>query len=444
VNILARRRSGGIWVVTDGGLGDSGKGKIVDHLTEDDNVSAVVRYNGGGNAGHTNVVDGITVATHLVPSGIIRSKVRKIMNVLGRGTVIIPSGLKAEIAELEKLGIPVTLENFLISAGAHLTLPHYRALEAAIEASKDKRGTTLKAISQTYGFGRMYLGIRAGDVFYPDSINERIDTTLAFVNAILQTVYGHSTVSRDAVMAEVDLFRSEFSEFIGDEAIYLNDVVDQGGIVLCESAQSLFLDVDNGIYPYSTASTTWPAGIQGGCGLEPRDITRHILVVKAYPTRVGGGKFVTYMGDELSGVIGARGKEFGATTGRPRKCGWPDGVMGKTVQRCRVDEIAVTKSDILTGVNPILYCTGYACNGSELTTLPITEGELANCTPIYQQLSGWDSDITGKTSWDDLPLAAQSFIEHLGNMYGAPVTMIGTGPGREEIIVRKNLIPALD
>lgn len=436
---MGKTRKGEVWLVRDPIFGDGGKARVVDALAEDERVLTVVRFQGGDNAGHTIVVNGKKIAVHAIPSGVVRDLERPVMSVMGRGMVINLPRVFKEIDALAELGIVVSPGNLLISEGAKLTLPYHMALERGREQSKEKKDTTARAISQTYAFDRMYQGIRAGDVRDLDYVARQIKLPLAYVNAILKEVYSQPAVTEDEVMAEITAFRERLLSYLGNEILALNDVLDiRGGIVLCEGAQSGMLDVDLGIYPNTTASNTWNGAIQAGCGLDPRRITRDVLVVKAYTSRVGIGHLVAECDEAMAEKIRTTGGEFGTTTGRPRRIGYSDSVIARY---CALigpgTEVAITKADILTGIDPLKICVAYKIDGKALPIFPATVGELNACEPVFEELPGWDQDITGLTKWDCLPQACRFYLQAVAAPYGCPISMVGTGPDRKQLIVIK-------
>lgn len=434
--------TGAVWIVRDPLFGDGGKARMVDYLTGEDRVSGVVRWNGGDNAGHTVVVGDKKIALHAVPAGVVRNSGHRnecaILSVIGRGVVINLKRLHNEIDSLNQVGIWATPKTLLISEGAHLTLAYHMALESAREESVGKKDTTKKAISQTYAFGRLYQGIRAGDLRNLKLVKELIQEPLAYANGILQQVYGKPPVSTDEVMAELENHRDFFLPFLGNEILALNRIIHHDGkIVICEGAQSGMLDPDLGIYPNTTASNTWPGSIQHGCGLDPRLITRDILVVKAFTSRVGIGPLVAEIKDNLADLIREKGKEFGTTTGRPRRIGWNDQVIARY---CALvgpgTELAITKVDILTGIDPLKICIDYNHNGVYAPIFPTNAEELASCEPVFMEMPGWTKDITGITEWRDLPKNAADYLEAIAKPYGCPIKFVGTGPERSQLIVR--------
>jgi len=426
------------WLVFDPLLGDGGKAKIVDLLTNDQRVAAVVRFQGGDNAGHTIVVGGKRIAVHAMPSGVVRAQERSLMSVMGRGMVISLPRVFAEIEALKTLGISVTPYNLMISEGAKLTLPYHMAMEKAREDSQGKMGTTCRAISQTYAWHCLYQGLVAGDLRDLDYTRKRIQDPLAYANAIIIHVYGGTPVSEDEVMAELETYQKLLLPFLGNEILYLNQLLAQDLVVLFEGAQSGMLDRDLGIYPNTTASNTWPSAIQAGAGVNPRHLTRIIAVVKAYISRVGIGHLIGEMDEATANLIRERGKEFGTTTGRPRRLGWPDDVVGYYCAMVgQPTELAITKADVLTGIDPLKICFDYLIDGTSVPIFPTTASELNACQGGFQQIAGWEENITGLTNWSDLPENARAYLARIAQPYGCPITMVGTGPDRNQIIIRQ-------
>ena len=427
---------GEVWIVRDPLFGDGGKAKIVDHLTKDERIGAVVRWQGGDNAGHTMVVNGKKIAVHAIPSGVVRAQERPIISVMARGMVANLARAFAELDALAEQGIVVTPENFLISEGLWLTLSYHMALEKARESGPGKKDTTCRAISQTYSSARMYQGVRAGDVRDLDVVRERIKLPLEYHNAILQQVYGQDPITEEKVMVEIEAHRERLLPFLGNEILALNQMLAEGVIVLCEGAQSGMLDVDLGIYPNTTASNTWPGSIQSGCGINPLLITRDIAVIKAYTSRVGAGHLVAEMGEDIAGRIREVGQEYGTTSGRPRRIGWTDQLIGRYCALIsKPTELAITKVDVLTGIDPLMVCYGYCDNGNEAPIFPTTVSGLERCKPILKPMRGWGDDIVGITNWKDLPDNARNYLFEVAIPYNAPISMVGTGPRRDQIIV---------
>jgi adenylosuccinate synthase len=428
---------GGIWCVFDPILGDNGKGRIVDHLLGNEKVTFGVRYNGGGNAGHSVVKGEEQIALHALPSSLVRAAEREVMSMMGRGMVINLTALFKEIAGLEKHGIHVTPENLIISEGAQLTLPYHLALELAAESGANKNDTTKKAISQTYGFAKMYMGIRAGDVRDLAWCAKQIVKPLSWANAILVGVYDQSPITTDEVMAELEAHRDRLMPFLGDESLEITRRLENGEIGIAEGAQSGGLCPDNGIYPYTTASSSWPCSIQTGAGVDPAWITRKIAVIKAYITRVGLNGKTSQMEEAIEELVAQRGHEFGVTSGRRRTCLWPDDTWARKCARISgATELAINKTDVLTGIDPIKICIGYRLpDGRVIDDQPIPAFELAQCSPVYIQMPGWDQDITGVTDWEDLPDNCQKFLERIAEPYNAELSFVGTGPERDQIIV---------
>lgn len=430
----------GGWAVIDFGHGDTGKAKIADALVESsENVVCVARYQGGDNSGHTVVVDGEKFAVHCIPCGVFHQD-RGIKSVMGRGMVLNLTRFFGEIAALERKGVHVTPESLIVSEGIHLTLAYHMALERARESGSNKMDTTARAISQTYAFKHLYKGIRAIDLLNMDKVREKIAEPLAYVNAILEMIYHETHVSIEETMSELEIYRDRFLPFLGNEAVYLNQQLAQGKNVVFESAQSLGIDVDLGIYPYTTSSSPALGSIQHGCGVDPRWVTRVVGVIKAFTSRVGKGVFPNEMDETTAEIIRQRGGEFGTTTGRPRRILWPDNVMSSWFSLvCPPTELAITKSDILSGLNPLKVCVAYGYQGGTINQFPTDPDTLAKYEPIFRTMKGWDMDFTGAKTTSDFPQEAIDYLNEIAKPFGCPITMIGTGPGRDELIINPEL-----
>lgn len=428
--------AGTVTVVFGTQFGDEGKARIVDYLAQ--NASVVVRYNGGDNAGHTIVIGANgqqrKLVLHYLPSGIVRPGV---VNVLGRGMVLSPGRLITEMEQVHSAGFPVTPKSLIISPGAHLTLSFHQALENAEEDEGDRRNTTRRGISPTYAFKHLYQGVRVCDLAHLEHAQERVRQPLAHANAILERVYERDTVAMEVVMAELEACVPHLLPFVRDEAYYLKDRLTAGEHVLCEGAQGLMLDVDLGIYPYSTSSNTTPAAVNAGAGIDLlRWDTQVVGVAKAYISRVGDGPLVAEIRDERGETIRERGNEYGATTGRPRRIAWFDAMLANhCAVVCRPTKLAITKIDILSGI-PIEDCYGYRMAGERVRAFPVSMQDLAACEPVLGKVPGWDRDITGATYWDDLPPRCQQYLEMIGEAYKAPIGLVSTGPERSQLIVR--------
>ena len=411
--------------------GDEGKGKIVDFLTEQ--ADLVVRGQGGNNAGHTVIAKGKKYVLHLIPSGILWEK----QCVIGNGVVLDPVGLCKEIESLEKEGIAITPARLLISDRAHVVLPYHRELDAAREMSLgDKKiGTTKRGIGPTYADKANRIGLRLADFRNPDTAKDLIATRLEEANRILSG-HGLPTFEMEAVFAEVEEAINRLRPHFANIIPMVHGSWKKGETILFEGAQGTFLDIDFGTYPFVTSSNTTSGGACTGSGLPPHAIDRVVGVCKAYTTRVGSGPFPT-QNDDIAEFFHSRGMEFGATTGRPRRCGWLDTVLIRyAVMVNGVTDLAITILDGLDERETIKICVGYEING-EIHEFPPAEREFWDIiTPIYQEMPGWKEDTTACRTWDDLPELAKAYLSRIEELTGAPVKYVGVGPGREQTIIR--------
>jgi adenylosuccinate synthase len=418
--------------------GDEAKGKIVDLLCEDHDV--VVRYQGGANAGHTVVLDGVTYKLSLVPTGILRSGIDA---VIGNGVVIHPPALLSELDALAAKGIDVG-DRLHISDRAHVILPHHIEEERLTEESvsqADHLGTTRRGIGPCYRdkVGRVH-GVRFGDLYHPQAFRDRLERVIEFKNRLLGAMltdfrpYDASKVAQDYLD-----YAARLKPFVRDTTSWLHNALEDGRRLLFEGAQGSLLDVDHGSYPYVTSSNSSAAGIAAGSGVPTRHIDRWIGVVKAYTTRVGGGPFPTEQDNAIGDRIRHVGKEFGTVTGRPRRCGYFDAVAARhAVKISGSTELAVMLLDVLTGIDELKVATAYELNGKRVNELPGVLADFANCRPVYEALPGWSDDISRVTRWDDLPGRARSYVEFLGQRLGARVAIVSVGPDRRQTI----LVPA--
>ncbi len=412
--------------------GDEGKGKIVDYLTEDADV--VVRAQGGHNAGHTVIADGEKHVLHLMPSGILwQGKTC----VIGNGVVLDPASLLKEIDGLAEKGLEVKPSQLLISDAAHLNLPYHRMLDAAREAGLGERaiGTTRRGIGPSYGDKIDRSGIRAGDLAYPDLLAERFAAKVRENNAILMAA-GLETIDFDTEVAVLLDCALRLQPFLANTPNFLHKALAAGKDLLFEGAQGTYLDIDHGTYPFVTSSNTTAGGACTGSGVSPRAITRSIGVAKAYTTRVGSGPFVTEnedFGERLHGM----GREFGATTGRARRCGWFDAVLvGYATRVNGFDEIALTNLDGLDGLERIKLCSHYELDGGRLDYPPSRIEDYTRCQPIYEEMDGWGVDTTQARNFEDLPEKARAYLDRIASLSGAPVTIVGVGPDRSQTLVQ--------
>jgi adenylosuccinate synthase len=412
--------------------GDEGKGKVIDQLAHE--ADLVVRCQGGANAGHTVVVGGRKTVLHLLPSGVLHEQSRCI---IGNGVVVDPVALCSEIDELKAGGCDVVPRLFL-SDRAHLVLPCHPALDAAAEKAKgaSKVGTTLRGIGPCYGDKTARTGLRCGDLADLASFTAKLRTHLAEMNVLI-TAFGGTPVDIEAAVAKTMPACTRIAPLVADTAALLHAAVAEGKTFLFEGAQGIMLDIDYGTYPYVTSSNTGIGGVLSGSGLSHKQLGEVIGVVKAYSTRVGGGPFAVELLGPRGDALRERGREYGATTGRPRRCGWLDLVAVRFACRLNgVDAIALTKLDILSDEPEIPVCVGYELNGKRLDSIPARIEDLARVTPVYERLAGWTGALNAAKTFADLPAAAQEYVRYIEERVGVPVRWIGTGPGRDETISR--------
>jgi adenylosuccinate synthase len=418
-------------VIVGAQWGDEGKGKLVDYLTEKAHV--VARYQGGHNAGHTVVINDEKFVLHLIPSGILH---RGKLSIIGNGTVVDPECLIKEIEGLREKGVEVD-GNLLLSKGAHLIMPYHMALEEAAEERKGSKkiGTTGRGIGPAYADKIARTGIKVADLLYPDVFMDKLRKNLEFVNAVLVSVYGGKGFDAEDIHKKYMGYAGKLSGFIADTDVVINDAIDEGRNVLFEGAQGTLLDVDHGTYPYVTSSSASAGGVCIGLGVGPTKVNKAIGVVKAYTTRVGGGPFPTELKDALGETIREKGGEYGATTGRPRRCGWLDAVALRHAVRVNgLTGLAITKLDILDGLDEVNVCTSYRYNSRTLNEFPKEAAVLEGCSPVYETLPGWKGSTVGKRRFEELPEGARRYIKAIEDMLGVRVQMISTGAKRDEII----------
>jgi adenylosuccinate synthase len=415
--------------------GDEGKGAIVDGLAE--RAHAVVRFQGGHNAGHTLVIDGEKTVLHLIPSGILRAGV---LSLIGNGVVVSLEALAAEMDGLVARGVPVA-ERLRVSPACPLILSSHVALDKAREQASGALaiGTTGRGIGPAYEDKVARRALRVGDLFAPKALEEKLGRLLDFHNFMLKNYFGAETVDSakelDALLTHAERFRP----LVADVPEILRGLCEQGRNVLFEGAQGAMLDVDLGTYPFVTSSNTTAGGALTGAGIGPRSIDYVLGIVKAYTTRVGAGPFPTELGDETGKHLATIGAEFGSTTGRPRRCGWFDALLLKRITFTNsLTGLCVTKLDVLDGLEEIKVCVGYRLDGEELASLPLAIDRFAECEPIYETLPGWQGTTQDVRDYDRLPVEAKRYIERLEELVGVPVHMISTGPGRDSVIVRRH------
>ncbi len=410
--------------------GDEGKGKITDFLAE--RAEVVARYQGGNNAGHTIVFGGNRYKLHLIPSGIFyRDKIC----VLGNGMVLNPEALVEELDYLQRHGI--SPENLRISDRAHLIMPYHIKLDVVEEARKGagKIGTTGKGIGPAYMDKAARIGIRVGDLMEPDRFAELLKRNLEEKNRLLERVYDTDGFSFDEIYDKYLALGEKFRRYVTDTSVVLNDAIDQGRRILFEGAQGVMLDIDQGTYPFVISSNPVAGGVCIGSGVGPTKIHQVIGVAKAYTTRVGDGPFPSEMKDAIGDHIRERGREYGTTTGRPRRIGWFDSVVVRHARRVSgITGLSLNSLDVLTGLPTVKICTAYRWRGKVLEHVPASLSVLAECEPVYEELPGWTEDITGVRRLDDLPLAAQHYVERITQLTGIPLTLFSVGPDREQTI----------
>jgi len=411
--------------------GDEGKGKIVDLITE--RFDVVARYQGGHNAGHTVAIEGRKYVLHLIPSGILRPG--KVC-IIGNGVVLDPVAFIDEVGTLESAGIGVE-GRLYVSNRAHLIMPYHRAVETAEEnALKEKIGTTSRGIGPSYEDKMGRRGIRVADLLYPDRFRAKVRANVEFKNSILCSVYHSEALNADEIADSYIGMASRVLPFVTDTAEYLNLAIRQGKSVLFEGAQGTLLDVDHGTYPFVTSSSATAGGACIGTGVGPSLIDGVIGIAKAYTTRVGGGPFPTELTDQVGHQIQQKGAEFGASTGRPRRCGWFDAVVVRYAALINdLTTLVITKLDVLDQVEEIKICVGYEFMGQKLSFFPTDISVLSEVKPIYETHPGWKQDTSRIRRYEELPALAKSYLARLSELVDADISIISTGPNRSETII---------
>ena len=410
--------------------GDEGKGKIIDVLTA--NADVIVRSQGGNNAGHTVIHRSKKYILHLIPSGILR---RGKVCVIGNGVVVDPIALVAEIEGLRKVGVKID-KNLLLSDCAHLVLPYHRLLDEQRELrqGRAKIGTTKRGIGPAYGDKAGRTGLRVSDLMQPLLFSKKLQAKIIENNSILQAL-GARPVNFREVNESYLAAGEKLRPFVANTVLYLHRALERGREILFEGAQGTFLDIDHGTYPYVTSSNTTAGGACTGTGVPPHRMDRVLGVMKAYTTRVGEGPLPTE-DRGLAEMLHKLGREFGATTGRPRRCGWFDAVATRYAAMINgIDELAITNLDGLDNVDPILICVAYRLNGKRLAVPPCDATQLANCEPIYKQVRGWNQSTHLARKFSQLPLAARNYVKYIPELTGATLSMVSVGPGRTQTIV---------
>ncbi|MFG1496248.1 adenylosuccinate synthase [Saccharospirillum sp. HFRX-1] len=414
--------------------GDEGKGKIVDLLTE--KAAAVVRFQGGHNAGHTLVIDGVKTALHLIPSGILRQGVSCI---IGNGVVLSIEALLTEMAMLEERGVPVR-ERLNISQGCPLILPVHIALDQAREKRRGnaKIGTTGRGIGPAYEDKVARRGVRLGDVFQ-DDFEAKLTELMDYHNFALTGYYGEPAIDVKKTLAETREQAEKIRDMIVDTVSKVHGIREAGGDIMFEGAQGSLLDIDHGTYPYVTSSSTTAGGVSTGSGVGPLYLDQIMGITKAYTTRVGAGPFPTELFDDDGKHLAKQGNEFGTTTGRPRRCGWFDAVLVRhSIRINSINAICLTKLDVLDNLKTVKVCTGYQDENGQAVEWPASAEAFEKVTPVYEELPGWQQSTVGARSLDDLPTEARDYIAYLEKAIGAPIDIVSTGPDRTETIVLRH------
>jgi adenylosuccinate synthase len=420
-------------VIVGAQWGDEGKGKVVDLLTP--KVQVVARYNGGHNAGHTVRVGEKQFILHVIPSGILHPG---ILCVAGNGMVINPAAFEREKAELEELGVEVG-EDLVISERVHLILPHHYALETLSEERRGSRalGTTLRGTGPAYEDKVGRRGVTMGDLLRPDSLGDKLAEARRHYEALVRGAGQEPEVDWGSLKDDLVAFGERHRSKIKDASLVLHQQMARGYSVLFEGAQATLLDLDHGTYPFVTSSSAIAGGVTVGAGVPPSRIDGVVGVAKAYCTRVGTGPFPSEAEESAAAALRERGKEYGATTGRPRRCGWFDVVAARYATRVNgFDTFAITKLDVLDALEEIPVCTAYRIEGETLTEFPCDASVLERCEPVFERLPGWKAPTPGVREWERLPPEARSYIERLSELVGIEVGIVSTGPDREDTVIR--------
>ncbi|WP_088104587.1 adenylosuccinate synthase [Halalkalibacter urbisdiaboli] len=408
--------------------GDEGKGKITDYLSE--KAEVVARYQGGNNAGHTIVFGGEKYKLHLIPSGIFYKE--KIC-VIGNGMVIDPKAIVEELAYLHERNVDTS--NLRISNRAHVILPYHLKLDIVEEERKgeNKIGTTKKGIGPAYMDKAARNGIRIADLLDKEAFEEKLERNLAEKNRLFEKYYEVSGFTKEEILEEYYEYGQQIAKYVTDTSVVLNDALDDGRRVLFEGAQGVMLDIDQGTYPFVTSSNPIAGGVTIGSGVGPSKINHVVGVSKAYTTRVGDGPFPTELHDEIGDRIREVGNEYGTTTGRPRRVGWFDSVVVRHARRVSgLTDLSLNSIDVLTGIPTLKICTAYKYRGEIIESFPASLKVLAECEPVYEELPGWDEDITGVKSLDELPVNARHYIERVSQLTGIPLSIFSVGPDRNQ------------
>ncbi len=415
--------------------GDEGKGKIVDLLGSE--VACVVRYQGGNNAGHTVIVNGEKTVLHVIPSGILHDGT---FCIIGNGVVLDPFVFLEELEHLHLKHIDTSPKRLFVSPKTQLIMPYHKVLDSAresIKSAKGKIGTTGRGIGPCYEDKMARIGVRAGDLNDKELVRQKIETALVEKNILFKNLYHIDEMDADAVYKEVMAVADKLLPYVQDTTAIFYDLKKQGKSCLFEGAQGVMLDIDHGTYPYVTSSNTICSNAGVGAGVPSEFITEHIAIVKAYTTRVGAGPFPTELFDGTGKYLQQKGGEFGATTGRPRRCGWFDAcVLRECYRVCKPTTFALTKLDVLGGLDEIKICVAYTLNGKELAVPPSSASDFAAVQPVYETLPGWKEDISSCLRYEDLPENAKKYVARLEELIGVKAGFISVGPDRNQTIRR--------
>lgn len=414
--------------------GDEGKGKIVDMLSARSQV--IVRFQGGNNAGHTIRVGNEETILHLVPSGILHPGA---LCLVGNGVVLDPEVFLHETEELAARGVDVSPGRLAVSKKAHLILPYHKSLDKAREAKRagHKIGTTGRGIGPCYEDKAARVGLRAGDLADPDLVRAKVRHALLEKNVLLRELYKFEALDPDAVSDDLLALAPRLLPYVQDTDARLHAAMESGADVLFEGAQGIHLDIDHGTYPFVTSSNTVAGNAAAGSAVAPSALERVVGVIKAYTTRVGSGPFPTELLDDAGSYLRTNGHEFGATTGRPRRCGWFDAVVARESVRLNgITDLALTKLDVLQNLPVLKICVAYELDGKRLDYLPQEEGALGRVTPVYEEVPGFEEDISGCRDFAELPDTVRAYVERLEELTGARISLVSVGPGREQTIER--------
>ena len=416
--------------------GDEGKGKIVDMLSAQSGL--IVRFQGGNNAGHTIKVQGKETILHLIPSGILHEGKNCL---IGNGVVLDPFVFLKEVDELAAKGIDVSPSRLGISKKTHLIMPYHKSLDNAREAKRagKKIGTTGRGIGPCYEDKASRVGLRAGDLTNPQLVREKVHHALLEKNVLLRELYKYDTLDENQVCEELLAIAPRITPYLKDASSEIQKAQAAGQDILFEGAQGIHLDIDHGTYPFVTSSSTVASSAAAGSGVGPSALERVVGIVKAYTTRVGSGPFPTELEDDTGRYIQTNGHEFGATTGRPRRCGWFDGAaLRRAVQINGLTGLAVMKLDVFDGMEKVKLAVGYKVDGQEVDLMPYGADAAARCEPVYEEFPGWKESTFGVTRWEDLPETAKRYLQRLSEVAGCPIAVVSTGPDRSQTIMLDN------